>query len=69
MLAYLSPEFPMVVAFPAFDPFACLERSYIEEYLGQKGHTRASLGRLSHFERRRLMVEASIYASGRLAEA
>lgn len=50
------------------EPEAVLERMYIEEYLRQKGHTLQSVHALPKQEAERLMVEASTYASGRLAE-
>ena len=60
--------------FPAGDesvteePHARLERIFIEAYLCARGHTRQSLHRLPEEEVRRLMIEASVYASARLAE-
>jgi hypothetical protein len=50
------------------EPEAALERLYIEQYLRQQGHTLQSLHALPKKEAERLMVEASTYASGRLAE-
>ena len=47
---------------------AILERSLINEYLKDKGYDRASLKKLPKDEARRLMTEASIYASGKLTE-
>jgi len=56
------PEFVME------DPEAALERTYIEEYLRAQGHTLQSLNDLPDEEAKRLMTEASSYASVRLAE-
>ena len=50
------------------EPEAALERMYLEEYLHGKGHTLQSLQTLPEEEARRLMVEASSYASTKLAE-
>ncbi len=49
-------------------PEAALERMYLEEYLSGKGHTMQSLQALPEEEAKRLMTEASSYASTRLAE-
>ena len=50
------------------DPEAALETMYIEEYLRGKGHTFQSLQELPEEEARQLMIEASAYASTKLAE-
>lgn len=50
------------------EPEAALERMYIEEYLLGRGHTLQSLQTLPEEEARQLMIEASSYASTRLAE-
>lgn len=50
------------------EPRIRLERVFIEAYLRTKGHTLQSLAQLPEEEARRLMTEASIYASTRLAE-
>ncbi len=50
------------------DRTAALERKYIEDYLSSKGHTRESVRRLPEEQAKRLMREASLYASTRLAE-
>ncbi len=50
------------------DPTAKLERMYIEEYLRTKGHTWESVHALALEERRRILTEASTYASVKLAE-
>lgn len=50
------------------DPEAALETMYIEEYLSGKGHTLQSLQELPEEDARQLMIEASAYASTRLAE-
>lgn len=47
---------------------AGLEKSLIETYLKSKGYTRGDLKKLPEAEARQLMKEASIYASGKLAE-
>jgi hypothetical protein len=47
---------------------ALLEKGLIDEYLKNKGYDRASLKKLPEDEYRRLMTEASIYASGKLTE-
>jgi len=47
---------------------ALLEKCLIEEYLKSKGHTQESLRALSEDEAQRLKKEASIFASGKLAE-
>ena len=49
-------------------PEGALERMYIEQYLRGKGHTLQSLSALPEEEARQLMVEASAFASCRLAE-
>lgn len=50
------------------EPEAALEMMYIEAYLRAKGHTLHSLQALPEEEARQLMVEASTYASTKLAE-
>jgi hypothetical protein len=50
------------------DPTAKLERMYVEEYLKTKGHTWKSVHALSEMERKRILTEASTYASVKLAE-
>ncbi len=45
-----------------------LEKGLIDEYLGKRGYDRGSLKKLPEDEARRLMTEASIYASGKLTE-
>jgi len=47
---------------------ALLEKGLIDEYLKNKGYDRKSLKKLPEDEAHRLMTEASIYASGKLAE-
>ena len=47
---------------------ALLEKSLIDEYLKDKGYDRESLKKLPEDEAHRLMTEASIFASGKLAE-
>lgn len=50
------------------EPEAALERMYIEEYLRGRGHTLQSLQSLPEAEARHLLIEASSYASAKLAE-
>jgi len=45
-----------------------LEKSLINEYLKRKGYTKESLKKLPEDEASRIIVEASTYASGKLAE-
>ena len=45
-----------------------LEKGLINEYLRNKGYDQGSLKKLPEDEARRLMTEASIYASGKLTE-
>ncbi len=57
-------------AFPApgGETRSLLEKGLIDEYLEKKGYARGSLKKLPEDEARRLMTEASIYASGKLTE-
>lgn len=50
------------------DVHALLEKMLIEAYLKGKGHTLDELKNLPDAEAKRLMAEASVYASGKLAE-
>ena len=50
------------------EPLAGLERMYIKVYLRGKGHTLQSLHTLPEKEAKRLMTEASLFASTKLAE-
>jgi len=50
------------------EPLATLERMCIEAYLHGKGYTMQSLQGMSEEAARRLMIEASAYASAKLAE-
>lgn len=50
------------------DMHAVLEKSLIEAYLMGKGFSMEKLKKLPKAEAKRLMTEASIYASGKLAE-
>jgi hypothetical protein len=52
----------------AEDMHAHLEQSLIEAYLKGKGYTLEDLKKLPEAEAKQLMKEASIYASGKLAE-
>lgn len=54
--------------FPPEYPQAVLEFSFIELYLAGKGYCRSELDRFSDEEARALLVEASIFASNKLAE-
>jgi hypothetical protein len=53
---------------PETDSRALLEKALIDEYLKDKGYDRESLKKLPKDEARRIMIEASIYASGKLSE-
>ncbi len=50
------------------DMHALLEKTLIEAYLKGKGYTLEDLKSLPEAESKQLMKEASIYASGKLAE-
>ncbi len=50
------------------DMHAGLEKSLIETYLKGKGYTLEDLKKLPEPEAKQLMKEASVYASGKLAE-
>jgi hypothetical protein len=45
-----------------------LEKSLINEYLKRKGYSPESLGRMLPDKAHKIMSEASLYASGKLAE-
>jgi hypothetical protein len=47
---------------------ATLEKKYIEEYLHSRGYRRKDLKKLTTEVARQLMIEASIYASLKLAD-
>jgi hypothetical protein len=49
-------------------PKSTLEKKYIEEYLLSKGYRRKDLRNLPKEEAKRLMTEASTYASLKLAD-
>jgi hypothetical protein len=49
-------------------PLGQLERALIEEYLRARGHDPATLDALPEAERARLLTDASLYASAKLAE-
>jgi len=53
---------------PVDESRALLEKGLIDEYLKEKGYDRASLKKLPDDEARRIMTEASTYASGKLSE-
>ena len=53
---------------PEDETRAILEKGLINEYLKNKGYSRESLKKLPEDKARRLMTEASIYSSGKLAE-
>jgi hypothetical protein len=50
------------------EPKASLERAFFEAYLKSKGYTLETLNCLTRSHARRLRIQASIYASGKLAE-
>jgi len=50
------------------DPMAGLEKMYIEQYLAEQGHHWCDLAKLPAKEVKRLMTEACMYASTKLAE-
>ena len=50
------------------DPTAELEQYFVSEYLKGKGHTPESARTLPPQEFKRLMTEASTYASAKMAE-
>ena len=50
------------------DMHAALEKSLIEAYLKGKGYTLTSLKKLPEEKAKQLMKEASVFASGKLAE-
>ena len=56
------------VKFDIIGSKAALEKKYIMEYLGNKGYCLRDLYELSREEARRLMTEACIFASLKLAE-
>ena len=53
---------------PENEARALLEKGIIDEYLKNKGYDRESLKQLPKDNARQIMTEASIYASGKLAE-
>jgi hypothetical protein len=53
---------------PSDAPLGQLERSLIDEFVRSRGHSHESLGQLPEAERERLLREASLYASVRMAE-
>jgi hypothetical protein len=53
---------------PPESPEAGLERSYIIEYLAGKGYTLRDLLKMPAHLARKLRIEASVYASSKLAE-
>ena len=61
-------KFNHQVPAPEDEARAILEKGLIDEYLRNKGYSRESLKKLPEDKARRLMTEASIYASGKLAE-
>lgn len=50
------------------DPHSLMERNFILEYLKGQGHTFASLHKLPAEQIKKLLTEASIYASTKLTE-
>jgi hypothetical protein len=63
MAAALPPDLP-----PLGDLHAKLERTLIDEYLRGRGHDPRTLRERDDPEAHLLLVEASTYAAGRLAE-
>lgn len=53
---------------PLEPPLGSLERALIEEFLHARGYDPAALDALPPAERERLLKEASVYASMKLAE-
>ncbi|UCE97837.1 MAG: hypothetical protein JSV74_00430 [Dehalococcoidia bacterium] len=53
---------------PQDETRALLEQGLIDEYLKDKGYDRDSLKKLPKDEARRIMIEASTFASGKLSE-
>lgn len=49
-------------------PQSALERKLVEEYLLEKGYHREDLKKMPKDEVKKLMTEACMYASGKLAE-
>jgi hypothetical protein len=49
-------------------PIPQLEQTLIEEYLRAHGYDRQALSTLSERQRRRLLSDAGVYASGKLTE-
>ena len=53
---------------PMEDPLAGLEKMFIEEYLKEKGYRWCELAKLDPHEMKRLMTEACMYATAKLAD-
>jgi len=53
---------------PLGAPLGQLERSLIDEFVRNRGHDPDTLGDLPEQEREKLLVDASVYASGKLSE-
>jgi len=53
---------------PEEGPQSALERKFIQDYLQNKGHNRASISALPEEAAKALMREACLYASLKLAE-
>lgn len=49
-------------------PFRQLEQTLVEQYLRARGHDPRSLSELPERERQKLLTDAAIYASSKLAE-
>ncbi len=64
----MSSRIPGIPANADEEIHAELEKALIDEYLERKGHTMEGLNKLPEDEAHRIMVEASTYASGKLAE-
>jgi len=53
---------------PEDETRALLEQGLIDEYLKDKGYNREGLKKLPKEEARKIMIEASTFASGKLSE-
>jgi hypothetical protein len=53
---------------PMEDPLAGLEKMFIEEYLKEKGYRWCELAKLDPHEMKKLMTEACMYATTKLAD-
>ena len=53
---------------PMTDPERQLEKTLIDDFIRMRGHEPGALERLTPADRKALLIDASIYAAGRLAE-